>query len=74
MNLLTNAEMADKHLTYGAANGNARQAARLFQERFPNRYIPGHRMFSNLHQRLRDIGRFEINRRDAGRQSSVDVE
>ena len=59
------------HLAYGAATGNARQAARLYQERFPNRYIPGHRMFSNLHQRLRDNGRFEINRRDAGRQRRV---
>ena len=62
--------MADTHL----ADGNARQAARLCQERFPNRYIPGHRMFSYLHQRLRDNGKFEINRRDAGRQRRVDVE
>ena len=31
-------------------------------------------MFSNLHQRLRDNGRFEINRRDAGRQRREDVE
>jgi hypothetical protein len=74
MNRLTNAEMADMHLAYGAANGNARQAARTYQDRFPNRYIPGHRMFTNLHQRLRDNGRFEINRVNAGRQRHVDVE
>ena len=30
-------------------------------------------MFSNLHRRLRDNWRFEINRRDAGRQKRADV-
>ena len=59
---------------YGTANGNPRQAARLYQERFPNRYIPSHRMFSNLHQRIRDNGSFEMVRRDAGRQRRVNVE
>ena len=34
----------------------------------------GHRMHSNLHQKLRDNGRFEINRRDDGRQRRVDDE
>ena len=53
--------MADMHLACGAANGNARQAARQYQESFPSCYIPGHIMFSNLHQRIRDNGRFEIN-------------
>ena len=48
MNRLTNAEMADMHLAYG----NARHAAMLHQERVPNRYVPSHRMFSNVHQRL----------------------
>ena len=71
MNRLTNAEM---HFPYGAVNGNARQVAKIYQERFPNRYIPGHRMFSQLHQSLRDNGKFEINRRDAGRQRRVDLE
>ena len=61
MNSLTSSEMLDMHLAYGAANVNARQAARLYQERLPNSYIPDYRMSSNLHQRLRDNERFEIN-------------
>ena len=31
------AEMADIHLFYGRANGNAHEARRLYQETFPNR-------------------------------------
>jgi hypothetical protein len=76
MNPLTNAEMADMHLAYGAADGNARRAARIYQERFPNRQVPGHRMFTNLHRRLRETGRFSANRVNAGRPRRIrlDVE
>ena len=34
---LLNEDIADMHMSYGAANDNARGAARLYQERFPNR-------------------------------------
>ena len=37
---LTNEELADMHMVYGAAHGNAREAVRLYQQRFPNRYLP----------------------------------
>ena len=45
-------------------NGSARLAARL--KRFPNRHLPDHRVFTKLHQRLRDTVSFEVNRREAG--------
>ena len=62
---------ADTHMAYGAANGNARSAARLYQERFRDRYLPGHRMFANLHRRLREHGRFNENRKDLGRPGEL---
>lgn len=68
---LSNEELADMHLAYGAANGNARQAATLYQERFPNRYVAGHRMFASIHRRLCEHGTFSVNRRDVGRPRAV---
>ena len=65
--------MADVHMAYDAANGNARGAARLYQERFRNRYLPGHRMFANLHRRLREHGRFNENRKDLGRPRAINI-
>ena len=49
---LTNGELADMHMAYGAAHGNAREAVRLYQEMFPIRYLPGHEMFTAIHCRL----------------------
>ena len=60
---LTNEELADMHMVYGAADGNARAAVRLYQERFPNRYLPGHEMFTAIHGRLREHGSFRAGRR-----------
>ena len=37
---LTNEKFADMHMVYGAAYGNPREAVRLYQQRFPNRYLP----------------------------------
>ena len=70
---LSNAELADMHLAYGAANGNARQAARLYQERFPNRYLPGHRMFTSIHRRLRERGSFTGRMTVAGRPTMAQI-
>ena len=43
-----------------------RTAARLYAEPFPNRHLSVHRVFTRLHQRLRDTDSFEVNRREAG--------
>lgn len=59
---ISNEELADMHMVYGEARGNAREAVRLYQERFPNRYLPGHRMFTAIHRRLRENGRFDVVR------------
>ena len=59
--------LSNKDMAYGAVNGNARGAARMYQERFTNRYLPGHRMFANLNCRLREHGSFNENQRSYGR-------
>jgi len=71
MDRYTNFELADMHLMYGAAQGNARHAVRLYREQFPNRDVPGPRFFSNLHMRLRETGSLRSDRRmNAGRPAN----
>ncbi|GFY25624.1 DUF4817 domain-containing protein [Trichonephila clavipes] len=55
----TNAELADMHLAYGAANCSGPAAQRLNAERYPMRRIPSHNFFARLHQRLAETGSFE---------------
>ncbi|GFW85226.1 DUF4817 domain-containing protein [Trichonephila clavipes] len=55
----TNAELADMHLAYGAANCSGPAAQRLYVERYPMRRIPSHNFFARLHQRLAETGSFE---------------
>lgn len=64
----TNEEMADIHMIYGETRGNARQAAILYRDRFPNRNVPNIRTFTAIHRRLRETGAFKVTRPDAGRQ------
>lgn len=42
-------EQADIISTYGRANGNDRNASRLYQETSPDRNQPNHEMFSSVH-------------------------
>lgn len=49
-------EKADMVFMYGRANGNGREAARLYQESFPNRHQPNHKTFAALFQRLAETG------------------
>ncbi|GFT90599.1 DUF4817 domain-containing protein [Trichonephila clavipes] len=51
----TNAELADMHLAYGAANCSGPAAQRLYAERYPMRRIPSHNFFARLHQSVRRI-------------------
>lgn len=55
----TNAEMADMHFVYGLANGNAFEARRIYEDRYPQRVIPDPRTFTNLHRRLHENGSFK---------------
>ena len=61
MERFTNAELADMHFVYGLADGNARQAQRLYEERFPHREVPDQRHFQRLHQRLRETGNLQAS-------------
>lgn len=59
------------HFMYGLASGNAVEARRLYAASFPNRQLPSDKLFTRVHNRLRDVGSFTINRRDAGRPRTV---
>ena len=52
------------YLMYGIAE---RHALRLYRDSFPDREMPGHRFFTNIHARLRDTGSFRVNRVHLGR-------
>ena len=66
MERFTNAELADMHMMYGAAGGNALRAVRMYRDTFPNRQVPGHRFFTNLHRRLCESGSLRPNQRFNG--------
>lgn len=55
----TNVEFADMHYLYGLADGNAFEARRLYQERYPNRIVPDARTISGTHRKLCETGSFE---------------
>lgn len=44
------------HSCYGAAEGNATKAQRLYNVKYPNRIIPSARVFCRIDQRLRNTG------------------
>lgn len=56
MTSFTNEEYADILMAYGRANSNAREARRVYQERYPNRRVPSHQTFTNTYRRLRETG------------------
>ena len=51
---LSHEEPADVHLMYGAAGGNAAEAVRMYRDRFPNRFVPGARMFMAIDRQTDD--------------------
>jgi hypothetical protein len=55
-------------LIYGEARGHSKLARQIYGERFPQRILPNARTFVNVVQHLRDFRRFEMNKRDLGRQ------
>lgn len=64
-------EYADIHLIYGEARGNARAAARLYRDKFPNRRHPHYSTFIEIHRRLRETGTFKPNKRNCGATRTV---
>jgi hypothetical protein len=55
-------------LIYDEARGRSELALEIYGERFPQRIVSNTRTFVNVVQHLRDFGRFEMNKRDLGRQ------
>lgn len=55
-NLFTNEEYADIHFMYGYCDGNAEEASREYEIRFPNRRQPNPQVFINTHRRFREFG------------------
>lgn len=74
MNNYTDGEMCDMHFVYGVAYGNAAEARRIYQERFPNRQIPNERTFIRIHERLHETGSFHKRAAGNGRPSMLPPE
>ena len=47
-------EYCDMHFLYGFCNGNSRAAVEEYRRLFPDRRIPSRRVFTRIHQTLRD--------------------
>lgn len=56
MATFSNEEYADIIMAYGEAQGVARAAQRLYQERFSDRRLPGRRVFQDTYRHLRETG------------------
>lgn len=67
MEMYTSSEYCDMHFYYGAALGSASEARILYADAFPNRQLPSAKLFSKVHNRLRENGAFKTNMRDTGR-------
>lgn len=61
--LFTKEEYADIHFIYGYCDGNAEEASREYERRFPNRRHPDLQVFVNTHRRFREFG-LKDNRRE----------
>ncbi|GFT12134.1 hypothetical protein TNCV_127771 [Trichonephila clavipes] len=61
MERLTGIELADMHLIFGLAEGNAPVEERLYRESYPQRGVLVRRMFTNLHLNWCDYGSLRGN-------------
>ena len=61
MHRFTFLELADIHYCYGLADGNSREAQRIYAVRFPNRAAPDRRVFQNVDVQLREHGRLAVS-------------
>ncbi|GFW65862.1 hypothetical protein TNCV_586881 [Trichonephila clavipes] len=62
----TNTELVDTHLICGLAEGKAREAERLYREKYPQRDALDQRVFTNLRHNLYEYGSLRSNRHSAG--------
>ncbi|KAJ8953801.1 hypothetical protein NQ318_006648 [Aromia moschata] len=57
-------QLKHMHFTYGCANSNALKAQRIYSEQYPERRLPHHTTFTNIHQRLWEFRKFEKKKRE----------
>jgi len=69
----TNSKMTNIHFMYGRVKGNVLKLPRLYHAAYPNCRQPNRRMFSKIHQCLREIGQFKPNLVDCGRPRLVRI-
>lgn len=70
----TDEEYADIVLVYGYCNGNARAAAREYQQRFSRRMHPCHSLFTSCFRRFRTTGCARPPCEGRGMMANVDAE
>ena len=56
--VFSHVEYCDMHFVYGFCNGNSRAALEEYRRRLPDRTVPSRRVFTRIHQILRDNGCF----------------
>ena len=54
--VFSHVEYCDMHFVYGFCNGSALAAVEEYRRRFPDRRTPSRRVFTRIHQTLRDTG------------------
>lgn len=74
MATFTNEEYADIIMVYGESHGVARAAQRIYQERYPNRRVPGRRVFQDTYRRIREGTLFINEPRGLIVRHNVDVD
>jgi hypothetical protein len=57
--------LADIHYVYGFCDGNSLQAVAEYRRRYPDRRIPHHSTFTEIHRQFREKGLGKINRERA---------
>ena len=68
MERVTNAELADMHLAYDTANGNSREAVRIYVARYLNKHVPAHQIFVSINRGSCEDGAFRRARPEGGRR------
>ncbi|CAF4895909.1 unnamed protein product [Pieris macdunnoughi] len=74
MATFSNEEYSDMLLVYGKADCVARAAQRMYQERYPNRRVPGRNTYQNTYRRLRETGRLDNVTRGIVVRHNVEVD
>jgi len=69
--MYSNEELATMHFIYGLADGNALQARRLYQERYPIRRCPSRKTFERIHRRLCEHGSIACLSGNKGRPKNM---